>query len=329
MAKLIAHAHEQLLACPEQLAYLAGRGLPLEAVQRYRLGWLAQDAYRPRAAWGLPEALRDDGTPKKLWLPAGLVIPFCDDAGAPVRIRIRRAHIQPGQDRYYWVPGSGNDVQVLGRGALAFVVVESDLDGLLVHYHAGDLVNVIPLGSCATKPKAEALELLGRAKAILVALDADEAGGKSSGWWLAQFARARRWPTPDGKDPGEYVERGGDIRAWVLAGLPPVFHLAAAPAAATAAPATPANDVRNVVDYPPTYLKGTSKGGIAYLVAATSELLAQARELHPDAVPFLADELRHLKGYTPEEAHAVLLARQVFPEGRIVGSRPLTEEVSL
>lgn len=337
-AKLVEHAHQALLECPEQLAYLAGRGLPLAAVQQYRLGWLPDDLYRPRQAWGLPELLRDDGKPKKLFLPAGLVLPFFDAEGLPFRLRIRRRTVHDGQPRYYWVPGSGDDVAVLGPQARAFVVVESDLDGFLVHHHAGDLVGAIPLGTVGLKPKQAAHAALQQALSILVALDCEprvnaktgrheNPGLEASAWWERTFKRAKRWPVAHGKDPGEYAEQGGDIRAWVLAGLPPVFHVPpqgvhSQEAAVREVPAGVHQEGANGVREAREYLLGTSKGGIPYLVASTPEVLARASELHPGRAAFLRSELDALRGLPQEQLHAVLRVKQAFPEGRVLSSLP-------
>jgi len=232
--KIVEAAHATLLASPEKLAYLAGRGLPLEAVQKDRLGWLEKDTYRAREAWGLPTELREDGKPKKLWLPKGIVIPYLVD-GELHRLRIRRDELQnPTDARYYWVPGSGNDVVVINPGARAFVVIESDLDGLMVDHAAGDLVGVIPLGTSDAKPKETAAQILAAAISILVALDfeprrnqktgqLENPGGKAAKWWCATYPQARRWPVPTEKDPGEAYAAGVDIRAWILAGLPPAM----------------------------------------------------------------------------------------------------------
>jgi DNA primase len=58
------------------------------------------------------------------------------------------------------------------------------------------------------------------AASILVSLDFDEAGGRAS-WqfWLSNYPNAKRWPTPKGKDPGDYYQQGGNIRAWIEAGF--------------------------------------------------------------------------------------------------------------
>jgi hypothetical protein len=68
---------------------------------------------------------------------------------------------------------------------------------------------------------------LEKADCILVALDFDDPDkeGKragAEGWprWNDTFPRAKRWPVPAGKDPGEAFERGENLRLWLWAGLP-------------------------------------------------------------------------------------------------------------
>ena len=116
--------HEQLLKNPEQLAWLAARGLPLEAVTRYRLGWNPGERgksclIRPRKSWGLPpvDGKDKDGKPvakTTFWIPRGLVIPHLatDDPEGPVlRLRIRRPEADRKEfkenTKYYVIPGSG------------------------------------------------------------------------------------------------------------------------------------------------------------------------------------------------------------------------------
>ena len=235
--KLVVYAHEQLLANQEQLDYLAGRGLHLKYVKEHRFGWLNRDEYRARKAWGLPEELKEDKTPKKLWLPKGIVIPTYVD-GTIHRLRIRKHELRNSEDaRYYWVPGSGNDVVVINPAAQAFVIVEADLDGHLINCLAGDMVGSVALGTCSAHPKETAFQILRASLSILVALDFDPGtdksgnyknpGGKSSRWWQEQFTQARRWPVIGAKDPGDAYKAGIDLRAWIIAGLPPAMTIAA------------------------------------------------------------------------------------------------------
>ena len=241
-AALVEHAHQQLVSNAYQLEYLASRGLPRAAVEKYRLGYLPEDLYRDRAAWGLPEETSEKtGKPKKHWIPQGIVIPWADPAGSGSihRIRIRKQTLRSEKDpRYHWLPGSGNDIICLNPSARAHVIVESDLDGLLIDWLAGDLVATVPLGSCSTRPKATAYESLQKSRRILVALDFDKPqwneqkqrmvapGAEACGWWSKNFPDTwKRWPVPNGKDQGEAFQAGVDIRQWILDGLPPAMRV--------------------------------------------------------------------------------------------------------
>ena len=201
----------------ETLSWLHGRGLTDQTVKTFRLGWNPQAWWRKRESWGLPTALKDDGKPKKLWLPLGLVIPKID-GDQIVRLRIRQPS---GDPRYYLVPGSDIGPLVIPGGP-ACIVVESELDAILLHQEAGDLATMIALGSASIRPDQAAAPILHQAGTILLALDADEAGAKSAwGWWHEHFPKAKRWPTINGKDPSEARQNGLDLRAWVKAGLLP------------------------------------------------------------------------------------------------------------
>lgn len=180
-----------------------------------------KDIYRARKAWGLPEILKDDGRPKVLWIPRGLVIPYIID-GIILRIRIRRPE---GEPRYYVLPGSSMSTMLLERERRAFVVVESELDAIAVA--AGNaLAGAVALGSVSAKPDAETFAVLQGALSILNALDYDAAGAKAMDWWKEQFARCDRWPVPAGKDPGEAVRLGIDLSNWIEKGLPPALTIA-------------------------------------------------------------------------------------------------------
>jgi DNA primase len=313
-AALISKAHAALLDCPEQIDYLTARGIPLEAIQKGQLGWIPANRYPAREAWGLPTKLKPDGTKRKMFIPSGILIPFFDADRNPHRIRIRRNDIRPEDGRYFWLSGSGNDVPVVGgihrRGV---VVVESDLDAFMVRWQCRDFdVSVIPLGSCGIKPKSWAMQALEKALAILVAHDFEprineetgkheNPGGQGAQWWLHQFSRAKRWPVPAGKDPGEYYQdHGGDICAWVLSGLPPVFHVSAVPPKKPAAPAIPEHS------------KGTTVNGHDYVVAHRNQDVKSLSLVYPEIVVFSPDEIHELKGMSSEDAEKILIAKKVF-----------------
>uniref|UniRef100_A0A831UCI3 Alpha helicase n=1 Tax=Geobacter metallireducens TaxID=28232 RepID=A0A831UCI3_GEOME len=319
--KLVAWAHQRLLESPEQLAWCAARGLDLAAVKKYRLGWnpgeKGKDLYRAREAWGLDTVLKADGTAKKLWLPIGLVIPCYRDQGPGTedrelhRVRIRRPE---GDPRYYLVPGSGTGPMVLGTAARAYVVVESELDAILIHHLAGDIVGAVSQGNSTAKPDGAAHARLGEALAILVALDSDDAGAAAAVWWQRHYPQADRWPVPVGKDPGDAFRAGCDIRQWVAAGLPPALTLPSSrgpersPPVPVEAPAAPPESVVHIIR--------AQDGRVVHI---TDDPAAYARLARDGAIVLDSREVAVVKrsGATPEDAARFLDVKEIFPGARI------------
>jgi len=201
----------QLQANSEALKWLhAERGLTDEAIKAARLGWNPADWYLRREEWGLPSG-------KKLRLPKGLTIPFCP-AKAVIRLRVRQPEIPPAGNRYWNVSGSAMQPMMLWQNQQAVVILESELDGLLVHQECRDIVGVVSLGSAALKPDIELHRRLMAAKNILCSLDVDTAGAKAAIFWK-QYPGFKRWPVVKGKDPTEQLKSGIPIRAWIEAGL--------------------------------------------------------------------------------------------------------------
>lgn len=215
--KIVVQAHAALLEDANQMKWLSDRGISKETAVKYRLGWLAKDEYRIRTAWGLPDEIKADGKAKKLWLPAGLVIPYFLNCQLQ-RIRIRRPD---GTPRYYVTPGSSTAPMILSSGnKSAVAVVESELDALSIISAAGDVVAAISLGNSTARPDAEADRVLSAAAIILVALDNDDSGRNESKKWPSWYRSAIRWPVPAGKDPGDAAKAGINLRMWILSALP-------------------------------------------------------------------------------------------------------------
>jgi len=228
--KFADYAHEQLFlpANSAALAYLRGRGLTDETIRAYSLGWNPKDYFRPRQAWGMSAEKKPNGQWRHLRLAMGWVIPTIVD-GTVRRLKIRQTPEElqrnPQAAKYLQVPGGGQGTWIIGPGRRVFVLVETEFDALLVIQAAGDLVGAVPLGSASARPDKDALPILRDASLLIDALDSDEAGAKNAGWWVEQFPRNHeRCPIPDGKDIGEYVKAGGDLRTWVLACLPPALR---------------------------------------------------------------------------------------------------------
>lgn len=261
--RFITWSHEALREDPTTLQWLADqRGISYETVKKLKLGYnhgeKGKDIYRPRKAWGLEESLREDGKAKKLWLPCGLTIPWSVE-GIPARIRIRRPD---GEPRYYVVPGSSGTPMLLDatppRAWKVILVVESELDGIMIHSQVGHLVACLPMGSSHTKPDANIIGQLleqqrgkGQAVQIKVALDNDAAGTKAAQWWVETFG-ATIHPVPAGcKDPGEAWQRGDDIVAWVESALPAAYHVgqhSTSGSGQTSSTGTPPPLIRNTKD---------------------------------------------------------------------------------
>lgn len=235
--KFVTWAHGQLLENPEQLELLAARGLDLDAVKIFRIGWFSGEkgknaAFRPRESWGLPTIMNDNGRKKMLWIPRGVVIPYIgvNETGAEMirRIRIRRPDVDinsPKDVRYYVLPGSCMSPMMIFPEKRAFLVVEAELDAMLIARKAGPVVGVLAMGSAQTKPCRESYPVLKGALRILNALDFDEAGKKAGKWWAEEFSNSRRWSVPVGKDPGDAFKAGIDLLEWVISGLPPVLTM--------------------------------------------------------------------------------------------------------
>lgn len=204
------------------LGYAMSRGLTLGTCAALKIGWNDRDTYEDREAWGLsPEVNPETGKPRKVWLPAGLVIPTTRD-GNVVAVKIRRAGWTP-EDRlpkYAAVASSAPLPFVLAPAVgKPCLVVESELDAILVAQEARDIVCAIALRTARGRPDAEAHALLKAAPRILAALDFDRAGAEGWPWWRTTYSTARRWPPLAGKDPGDMAATPGLIRAWIQAGL--------------------------------------------------------------------------------------------------------------
>lgn len=224
----------------EHLAWLAARGIDAAAARRYRLGFNPGERgknciIRPRSTWGLPDVLKDDGKPKRLWLPRGIVIPqIVNDEVRRLRIRrldSDRAEFNPDH-KYHVVEGSEmqplwlESTTPLRDGQGAVVVVETELDALMLNAQAGDLVHCLALGTCNVRNlPAQLYKRLTDSLVILVALDADDAGAEGWPRWQETFPTAKRWPVPAGKDPGDAFAKGEDMRLWLLSGLPEGLRL--------------------------------------------------------------------------------------------------------
>jgi hypothetical protein len=230
--ELVEKAHEALLSYSLGLKWFARRGINLDSVKKYKLGYLAETMFRHPTSWGLTPEVKEDGKVKMHFIPRGLVIPCIID-GKVNRLRIRRKREDFEKNgkvkKYYIVKGSKSNTMLLGENREVYVIVEAELDAMAIMQAAGDVVGAVALGSISTRPDVVTAEVLRSCARIVNALDyeigtkAEETSLKTLAWWDENFRNHFRWPVPDSKDPGELVQRGGNIRKWIEAGMPPAY----------------------------------------------------------------------------------------------------------
>lgn len=231
--KFVEACHQALLEREKTIEYLAGRGISMVSIEKYKLGFHGgqsrngqdyEPSFRPWPSWGLRDEKKDNGRSRMLALPAGLVIPYLPD-GVLHRLTIRmikQDNYNP-KKKYHYVVGSIRDVWMSNPEAQAHVVLEAELDCIAVDEVVGDLVGTIGIGGTGVKPEIRAAAALDRSLCILDSLDNDAAGEAAGQWWRETYQQCKCWPVPEAKDPGEYFEAGGDLRTWVMAGLPSVL----------------------------------------------------------------------------------------------------------
>ncbi|MEW6658019.1 MAG: primase-helicase zinc-binding domain-containing protein [Thermodesulfobacteriota bacterium] len=194
------------------------RGLSEETIRAHRLGFIPADLWEEHEQWGVATVPRENGGPKKIWIPRGMTIPLCHDDQV-LRIRIRRPRLA-GEPRYYLIRGSDTRALVLSHDREIYIVVESELDAMLLYQEASERVGIVALGNAQTRPDREPALILRNSKLILLALDTDEAGAKEAWlWWGQTFTQAVRWPPVEGKDPGEMWAAGVVLKDWITAGI--------------------------------------------------------------------------------------------------------------
>ncbi len=232
-AKLLAEAEERISREPAALNWLASRGLSGEAVRRYRIGYLPAESakypgrYRARSALGLEPKTGADGKERtRLFIPRGIVIPTCAPDGRVLNLRIRRHKEDLGEHspKYLELEGSCKAPLLLRSsrpGPLAaYFVTEAELDAMLIHHATDGVVGALAVRTNRGKPDVSADGRLREAVRVCIALDYDEPGADGVDFWEKTYPAALRWPTPEGKDPGDACRLGVDIREWVAAALP-------------------------------------------------------------------------------------------------------------
>lgn len=124
--------------------------------------------------------------------------------------------------KYIIMPGSSLHPMIFNdqtNGSGNYVIIESLLDGYMLHSQVPDLITPIALGSTTTPLDQDVVTLLNQARKILICLDNDQSGWERARHLRDQFPSSTVIIPPYGKDPGEYFQRGGDLREWLQSEL--------------------------------------------------------------------------------------------------------------
>ncbi|MBF0525432.1 MAG: toprim domain-containing protein, partial [Deltaproteobacteria bacterium] len=208
--------------------YLENRGIIQESAVRFGLGCLFNNEFYARQDIGLED------TGKKLCVPGpSILIPNVrriDGQAVIIGFKIRRLAgpglVKYGKYQSIIAPGSVGCMVIGDNPEMPVVILEGEFDAILLNQIAGDMTNVVALGSANAQPDRETFSFIQKSPVALVALDSDDAGSKAT-WsgWLSTLTNKYRFvmpSRPDGqryKDPTEYYQSGGDLRLWVKAGM--------------------------------------------------------------------------------------------------------------
>jgi hypothetical protein len=211
---IIEEAHRSLLSRRDILESLNQRGLPIEVVKRYKIGFIPLTETFDGILWGLEK--------EKIWFPAGILIPTIERDQSVIRLKIRRKdwHSIDKLPKYIAVSGSMGGLNIIGdKKNPILIVVESELDAYALNYVLGDIAVIVAVGGCTKNPDS-VTDYLAKNKTLLVCHDNDEAGINMLNKWKELYPHARAYPTALGKDIGEAITQGIDLRAWIITGLP-------------------------------------------------------------------------------------------------------------
>lgn len=214
--KLVSNAHEKMLSQNRILDALNQRGLSIGAIKQYRLGWIEKDERIEGCLWGEKK--------ETIWLPAGILIPTIEKDQSIIRLKIRRRDWKPGDEyppKYIAVTGSMRGLNIIGdKKNPIMIVVESELDAYALHSTVGDFAIIVAVGGGMKDIDSTTNYLAQKKAALLICHDNDETGNKMFNKWLTNYPHAKSYPTPMGKDIGEAIKQGLQLRDWIVDALP-------------------------------------------------------------------------------------------------------------
>lgn len=220
-AEFTIKSHCNLLKNLTALDLMQRRGLSLETIKTFALGWNPINEYLFFDLWGLPQKFNEMGNERKLWLPKGLVIPTFLDSNV-AKLKVRRSDWEEGDSwpKYVEISGSMKVPSLYGEpGTRVVVLVEAEFDAMLIQQFASDLCCCMAVGGVSKKPDLDSHRVLLSKPVILFALDFDEAGKKAFRFWRSTYPHLKAWPVPKEKSPGDAYQKGVNLREWIASGI--------------------------------------------------------------------------------------------------------------
>ncbi|MFL5794127.1 MAG: DNA primase [Actinomycetota bacterium] len=254
-AEAVEFYHRALVSSPDgrnARAYLSSRGMDRAVAERFRLGWAPGRSWDAlvghlRAKGFRPEELTEAGLARtggrglRDAFHARVLFPIFDVAGDPVAFGGRLLDVDEGRGPKY-VNTAETPIWHKGRALYALnwakseivkagfaVVVEGYTD--VIACHQSGVAQAV--ATCGTALRAEHFKLLGRfTDRIVLAFDADAAGGRAAGRGVAELVAAPEaslsahvLTMPAGLDPAEYLGRyGGDAFRELVSAAQPLLR---------------------------------------------------------------------------------------------------------
>jgi len=226
LQQVIAYYHETLLASPEALAYLKGRGIgSTDAIATFQLGYANRTlGYR------LPASNRVEGAALRGQLQriglvrasghehfsGSLVIPVIDERGVVTEVYGRKVHenLRAGTPKHLYLPGPHRGVwNAAALAASKEVILCESLIDALTFWCAGFRNVTASYGVEGFTAEHLAMFKTHGVERVLIAYDRDEAGDqaaeKLSGKLLAEGLECYRILFPKGMDANEYALKVG------------------------------------------------------------------------------------------------------------------------
>lgn len=214
-SSFIKDAHCAALSNALVLERFTERGLSMQTIKRFQLGWNRKDLFESVDYWGIEKKEK-----KAVWLPKGLVIPSVFQE-QPMKIKIRRSEWEKGDElpKYVEITGSRKCPSVFGNGKQGLMLLESELDAMLLAQEGGEVCTFMAIGSTRRKPDLAAHQLILSFDRVLFSLDYDDAGKQAYTFWKKLYTHLTPWPAPIAKSAGDAFKLNIDLREWIRKGL--------------------------------------------------------------------------------------------------------------